>query len=93
MTPERMTKNWVTLSWAQDERFDAMRDFFEARGIQVVHRHMDGSIRGFLTAIGKRHDEPVAFHGGHYVGTLENLKKYFFWTDRAEFENDHSGHA
>jgi hypothetical protein len=85
-----MEKNWVTLSWSYDERMDDMIDFFRERGIDAKHRHMDGSIRGFLSACGKESSEPIAFHGGHYVGNLESLKKYFFWTDK---ESDHSGHA
>ena len=87
-----MEKNWVTLSWSHDKRFDEMQKFFEERGIEAKHRHMDGSMRGFLTAVGKEYNEPLAFHGGHYVGNLESLKRYFFWTDKNE-DSDHPGHA
>ncbi len=72
-----MSENWVTFSWAQDERFDALRNLLESKGISASHRHMTGEARAFLTASGLHTSEPIAFRNGHVVGNLEQLKDYF----------------
>ena len=76
-----MNKNWVTFSWSADtERFDPIREFLENHGCSVSHRHMDGFIRGFLTASGIQTDKPAIFHEGSYIGDYDGLVKY--WNDR-----------
>lgn len=74
-----MKNNWVTFSWSNDtERFDPIRKFLEENGCSVSHRHMDGFIRGFLSASGIAIDKPAIFHHGSYIGNdLEALVKYY----------------
>ena len=74
-----MNKNWVTCSWSNDtERFDPIRKFLEENGCSVSHRHMDGFIRGFLTASGIPIDKPAIFHEGNYIGDYEDMVRYYY---------------
>ena len=68
--------NWVVLSWAADPRFDDLKAYLDKENWNVSYRHMDGTMRGFLTDSGLPWDEPVAFHHGTYVGTLSEVKRY-----------------
>jgi len=69
-----MKNNIVILGWAHDERVNTFVEYLTNQGVNFTCRHMDGSIRGFLTDSGLNYDEPIAFCNGNFIGNLEAVK-------------------
>ena len=77
---EYMKNNWVLFGISAGDETETMWRFMKQHGITPKEFIIYGNFRAFLIACGLPTDEPIAFHRGTYVGTMQDLEKYL-WRD------------